>query len=77
MDALRGAYIWMHRKNMEMQRREASENIGKGQLPGTGLALTQSDLDKLSEGTSRIRNAQEHLQSLIDELTRTPRPMRE
>jgi len=75
MGALRGAYIWMHRKNMEMQRREASENIGKGQLLGTGLALTQSDLESLDEGMSRIRNAQEHLQSLITGLTREPRPI--
>ena len=62
----------MHRKNMEMQRREIAENIGKGQLPGTGLALTHGDLESLDEGMSRIRNAQEQLQSLISGLTREP-----
>jgi hypothetical protein len=77
MDAIRGAYIWMHRKNMEMQRREVSENIGQGHLPGTGLALTTIDLERLDEGTSRIRNAQNHLQSLIADLTRETRPIRE
>jgi HNH endonuclease len=77
MKAFRGVYVWMHRKNMEMQRREISENVDKGQLPGAGLALTQGDLESLEEGLSRIRNAQDHLQRLISELASEPRSIRD
>lgn len=68
MDALRGVYVWMHRLNMEMHRRERAENTKLGALPGNGLALTREDLEGLEEGMSRIHNAQEHLRELISGL---------
>jgi hypothetical protein len=71
MEALRGTYIWMHRKNMEMQDREAVEwnSVGSAEpLLMEGLSLSAVDLRDLDEGTRRVLNSQTVLRRLIEEL---------
>ena len=69
MDALRGTYIWLHRKNIEMQAREAAElSFVGGILNGPGLMLDATDLAAVDEGMTRIVNAQQHLRRLCDRL---------
>jgi hypothetical protein len=65
--ALRGAYIWMERTNVEMAKREAAELNVVGTIARrlNGLTFFPADVEKIDEGISRIRNAQEHLQRLI------------
>jgi hypothetical protein len=70
MDALRGTYIRLHRKNVEMQARERAEwNAVGGTLDEPGLTLNAHDLADLDEGMSRIQDAQDHLRRLCAELT--------
>lgn len=69
MDALRGTYIWLHRKNIEMQRRDqAAWNSVGGVGEEPGLALSETDLAELEEGISRILAAQDRVRALIIEL---------
>ena len=72
MHALRGTYVWQHRKNVEMQRREASawNAIGTTTALVEDLSLNDSDIRDLDEGMSRIRDAQDHLERLIDALAK-------
>jgi Predicted nucleotide-binding protein containing TIR-like domain len=75
MDALRATYVWMHRKNIEMQEREhAAWNAVGRQVdePVPGLALDANDLAELDEGMSRIMNAQDRLRALIEQLACGP-----
>ena len=69
MKALRGTYIWMHRRNMEMQRRELLQNVTPAQATDRrGLDLTADDIARLDEGISRIVDAQERLERFITDL---------
>lgn len=69
MDALRGTYIWLHRKNLEMQRREqAAWNAVGHAVDEPGLMLDAHDLAGLEEGMRRITNAQDRLRALIEKL---------
>jgi hypothetical protein len=77
MDALRGTYIWLHRKNIEMQQREqAAWNAVGQQVDVPGLALDAHDLAELDEGMNRIANAKDRLRVLIQELGGEPFPER-
>jgi hypothetical protein len=69
MDALRGTYIWLHRKNVEMQRREQAAWNAVGQtVDEPGLMLDADDRAELDEGISRVMTAQSHLRALIEKL---------
>ena len=77
MDALRGTYIWLHRKNIEMQQREqAAWNAFGRQVDVPGLALDAHDLAELDDGMNRIANAKDRLRVLIQELGGEPFPER-
>jgi len=68
--ALDGYYVWANAINQEMEQRAAREYAQVGQqLSGKTSALDDADIVALDEGLSRIRNAQEHLDSLRDELS--------
>jgi len=69
MDALRGTYIWLHRKNVEMQQREQAAWNAVGQtVDEPGLMLDADDRAELDEGISRIATARSHLRALMVKL---------
>jgi hypothetical protein len=57
--------------NEEMAERAANEENSIGQwMHGRGLDLDDGDVADIEEGLSRIRNAQEHLQARIGQLSK-------
>ena len=74
MRALRGTYVWQHRKNIEMHRREVAawNAVGTTTALVEDLGLDDDDVRDLDEGMSRIRDAQDRVERLIDDLAAAP-----
>lgn len=74
-EALRGFYVWADEMNGKMSRRAAAEYsaVGTVQFDEQPTDLDAEAIAELDEGLGRVKNALEHLEPLIQRLTRPRR----